>query len=99
MNSEPVKVLAGLTHMNAAQENVVSHLWRMTGPCAGCHRELTERSPKMALAVVNSKFCAISKFANTIGISLYCGRCTQAINELLKMLKPITASKGNGNSI
>ena len=86
--SQRLPKLAGLTHLSDPQIQVIDHLWRMTGVCCACHSPLEERNAKMALGVINTRYCAIPTVRNTLGISLYCGRCAEAINALLKNLEP-----------
>jgi bacterioferritin-associated ferredoxin len=95
-----LKRLAGITHISQAQEKVVDHLWRMTGECAGgCGTILTESSPKSCMGTINTRHCVIQQVRNTIGISLYCGSCTEKLSALIRQFrvpksvenKPITA--------
>ena len=90
--SMAVKKLAGLSHLSDSQIQVIDHLWRMTGVCCACERPLEESNAKMAMGVINTRYCAIPAVRNTIGISLYCARCTEAINNLLRSLKPVAAN-------
>lgn len=87
------KRLAGITHISQAQQQVVEHLWRMTGECCGCGSILTEKSPKSCMGTINTSYSVIPEVRNTIGISLYCGPCTHKLSALIRQLRPPTPAE------
>ena len=84
---DKLPILAGITHISHEQQRVVEHLWRMTGQCSGCKTILTERSPKSCFGTVNSSYCMIPSVRNTIGMSLFCGSCTEKMSALIRQMR------------
>lgn len=90
-NGQPVDelpILAGLTHISMAQQQVVDNLWKMVGHCGGCRKIIRPQDAKLVAGTINSSNCAIEKFRNTVGIIVYCADCAGAIDALLKNLRP-----------